>query len=143
VWVLQKSGDINLMEKLHPLNQNKFANIMHKSPSIFPEEEFELKADDLFNFLDNLRKLEKEEEKRLKEAAKRKLMRKQSSYGFVGTSAFGDVEGVSESATAQQSTARTDQQSTARTDDKQSTARSENKKEVSSARVRGRRGKKK
>jgi hypothetical protein len=112
VWVLQKSEEIPLMEKLHPLNQNKFANIMHTSPSSFPEEEFELKADDLFNFLDNLKKQEREEEKRLKEVQQRKLLRQYSSFG---TSAFGGGGDFDSGP----------QQGTARTDEKKNTARGE------------------
>ena len=90
MWVLEKSGEIPLMEKLHPLNQNKFANIMHKSPSTFPEEEFELKADDLFNYLSNLKKQEEEERQRIKDEAKRKLLRTSSTMSGSGLSAFKD-----------------------------------------------------
>lgn len=110
VWVLQKSGDIPLMEKLHPLNQNKFANIMHHSPAVFPEEEFELKPDDLFNYLDGLKKEEAAEKRRLEEAARRKLLSSQGSrnYSVFGSGVFGDDD---------------DRQGTARTDEKLSTAR--------------------
>lgn len=63
------------MEKLHPLNQNKFANIMHTSPSAFAEEDFELKADDLYNYLDDLKKAAREEERAEKERERRSLLR--------------------------------------------------------------------
>jgi hypothetical protein len=109
VWVLQKSGEIPLMEKLHPLNQNKFANIMHKSPSVFPEEEFELKSDDLFNYLEGLKKEAAAEKRRLEEDERRKLLSPQSSRAM---SVFGSF-----------SADNSERQTTARTDDKQSTAR--------------------
>ena len=95
MWVLQKSGEIDLMEKLHPLNQNKFANIMHRSPTIFPPEEFQLNSADLYNYLENFKKLEKEEQRRLQAEAKRKLFasqRKLSPFGFKtnGRTVFAD-----------------------------------------------------
>ena len=70
------------MERLHPILQNKFFNIMNKSPESFDEEEFELNPTDLWNYTEGIRKEEEEEAKRIKQEEQRALMSKGNSSMF-------------------------------------------------------------
>jgi hypothetical protein len=87
------------MERLHPLNQKKFANIMHVSPSVFTEDDFYLNPADLVNYLEQQKKEQQEEENRLKAIERRKIFfasqgRGSSMLSFGGgrSSVFGNEE---------------------------------------------------
>lgn len=65
---------------------------MHKSPTVFPAEEFELNPVDLYHYMENLKQQEKEEQQRLKALAIRKLFTSQQKKSGVGITVFGNEE---------------------------------------------------
>jgi hypothetical protein len=66
VWVLEKSGDITLMDRLHDFVQQRLPNFMNQqSPMVVPSHVIELTKDELREELLKKRELKKEEEERV------------------------------------------------------------------------------
>jgi hypothetical protein len=65
VWVMEKSGDITLMDRLHDYVQQRLPNYMnHQSPMLVPSHIIELTKDELREELLKKRELKRENEER-------------------------------------------------------------------------------